>query len=117
MVASLGINIELVYRLYSAGRRAGRVRRMIAAPVSSVFRAWATGADRVLRRRRHRRHRVGEGCAGRRAPDRLRRHLRQGGEVSIGGLRVLPDLAACRSSADGVVLLWRPEGIFGRRLK
>jgi ABC-type xylose transport system permease subunit len=39
-------------------------------------------------------------------------------EVSIGGLRVLPDLAGMSIYVlMAVVLLWRPEGIFGRRLK
>ena len=42
----------------------------------------------------------------------------KGAEVSIGGLRVLPDLAGMSIYVlMAVVLLWRPEGIFGRRLR
>jgi branched-subunit amino acid ABC-type transport system permease component len=38
--------------------------------------------------------------------------------VSVGGFRVLPDLAGMTIYLlMAGVLLWRPEGIFGRRLQ
>ena len=80
MVQSLGLNINLVYRLvFALGVALAAFAGMIAAPVSSVYPGHGhAGADHLLRRRRDRRHRLGLGRAGRGAADRARRHVRQG---------------------------------------
>ena len=120
MVASLGINIELVYRLvFALGVALAAFAGMIAAPVSSVFPGMGNqvliicfvvvvigGIGSVKGAL------VGALLIG--LVDTFGKVV----EVSIGGLRVLPELAGMSIYVlMAVVLLWRPEGIFGRRLK
>ena len=120
MVASLGINIELVYRLvFALGVALAAFAGMIAAPVSSVFPGMGNqvlivcfvvvvigGIGSVKGAL------VGALLIG------FVDTFGKVAEVSIGGVRVLPELAGMSIYVlMAVVLLWRPEGIFGRRLK
>ena len=105
MVASLGLNINLVYRLvFALGVALAAFAGMIAAPVSSVYPGMGTQrADHLLRRRRHRRHRLDLGRARRVIADRARRHVRQGADPRSRGCHRLradggdPAVAAGRS--------------------
>jgi len=120
MVASLGINIELVYRLvFALGVALAAFAGMIAAPVSSVFPGMGNqvlivcfvvvvigGIGSVKGAL------VGALLIG------FVDTFGKVAEVSIGTFRLLPDLAGMSIYVlMAVVLLWRPEGIFGRRLK
>jgi branched-chain amino acid transport system permease protein len=120
MVASLGINIELVYRLvFALGVALAAFAGMIAAPVSSVFPGMGNqvliicfvvvvigGIGSVKGAL------VGALLIG--LVDTFGKVV----EVSIGGFRVLPELAGTTTYLlMAVVLLWRPEGIFGRKLQ
>jgi branched-chain amino acid transport system permease protein len=120
MVASLGVNIELVYRLvFALGVALAAFAGMIAAPVSSVFPGMGNqvliicfvvvvigGIGSVKGAL------VGALLIG--LVDTFGKVV----EVSVGGFRVLPELAGTTIYLlMAVVLLWRPEGIFGRRLK
>ncbi len=80
MVRGLGVDIRRLYRIVFAGGVAlAALAGMIAAPLSSVYPGHGVErADHLLRRRRHRRHRLDHRRARRVAPGRLRRHLRQG---------------------------------------
>ena len=119
MVASLGVNIELVYRLvFALGVALAAFAGMIAAPVSSVFPGMGNqvlivcfvvvvigGIGSVKGAL------VGALLIG--FVDTFGKVV----ELSVGGFRVLPDLAGTTIYLlMAVVLLWRPEGIFGRRL-
>jgi branched-chain amino acid transport system permease protein len=120
MVASLGINIELVYRLvFALGVALAAFAGMIAAPVSSVFPGMGNqvlivcfvvvvigGIGSVKGAL------VGALLIG------FVDTFGKVAEVSVGGFRVLPDLAGMTIYLlMAGVLLWRPEGIFGRRLQ
>jgi branched-chain amino acid transport system permease protein len=119
MVASLGINIGLVYRLvFALGVALAAFAGMIAAPVSSVFPGMGNqvliicfvvvvigGIGSVKGAM------VGALLIG--LVDTFGKVV----EVSIGGVRILPELAGTTIYIlMAAVLLWRPEGIFGRRL-
>jgi len=120
MVACLGVNIELVYRLvFALGVALAAFAGMIAAPVSSVFPGMGNqvliicfvvvvigGIGSVKGAL------VGALLIG--LVDTFGKVV----EVSIGGFRVLPELAGTTTYLlMAVVLLWRPEGIFGRKLQ
>jgi branched-chain amino acid transport system permease protein len=120
MVASLGINIELVYRLvFALGVALAAFAGMIAAPVSSVFPGMGNqvliicfvvvvigGIGSVKGAL------VGALLIG--LVDTFGKVV----EVSIGGFHVLPELAGTTIYVlMAAVLLWRPEGIFGRKLQ
>ena len=120
MVASLGINIELVYRLvFALGVALAAFAGMIAAPVSSVFPGMGNqvliicfvvvvigGIGSVKGAL------VGALLIG--LVDTFGKVV----ELSIGGFRVLPELAGTTIYLlMAAVLLWRPEGIFGRKLQ
>ncbi len=80
MVQSLGLNINLVYRLvFALGVALAAFAGMIAAPVSSVYPGMGNaGAHHLLRRGGDRRHRLGVGRTRGRVAHRLRGHVRQG---------------------------------------
>jgi branched-chain amino acid transport system permease protein len=120
MVACLGVNIELIYRLvFALGVALAAFAGMIAAPVSSVFPGMGNqvliicfvvvvigGIGSVKGAL------VGALLIG--LVDTFGKVV----EVSIGGFRVLPELAGTTTYLlMAVVLLWRPEGIFGRKLQ
>ena len=119
MVESLGINIQLVYRVvFAAGITLAAVAGMISAPVSAVFPGMGNqiliicfvvivigGMGSVK---------------GAMVASLLIGLVDTFGKVlhlEIGGLKLLPELSSMTVYlVMAVVLLWRPEGIFGRRL-
>ena len=119
MTQSLGINIQLVYRLvFALGVALAAFAGMIAAPVSSVFPGMGGqvliicfvvvvigGIGSVKGAL------VAALLIG--LVDTFGKVL----EIEIGGFRVLPELAGMSVYLlMAVVLLWRPEGLFGKRL-
>jgi branched-chain amino acid transport system permease protein len=120
MVQSLGINIQLLYRLvFALGIALAAFAGMIAAPVSSVFPGMGNqvliicfvvvvigGIGSVKGAL------VGALLIG--LVDTFGKVV----EVKVGGFAVLPELAGMTVYLlMAVVLLWRPEGIFGKRLR
>jgi branched-chain amino acid transport system permease protein len=119
MTQSLGINIDLLYRLvFALGVALAAFAGMIAAPVSSVFPGM--GAQVLI---------IcfvvvvigGIGSVkGALAAALLIGLVDTFGKVlhfEVGGFRVLPELAGMSIYLlMTVVLLWRPEGLFGKRL-
>jgi len=119
MVQSLGINIRLVYRvIFALGVALAAFAGMIAAPVSSVFPGMGNqvliicfvvvvigGIGSV------------KGAMAAAILIGLVDTFGKVVEVDIAGFRVLPELAGMTVYLlMAVVLLWRPEGIFGKRL-
>jgi len=119
MTQSLGINIQLLYRLvFALGVALAAFAGMIAAPVSSVFPGMGGqvliicfvvvvigGIGSVKGAL------VAALLIG--LVDTFGKVL----EIEIGGFRVLPELAGMSVYLLMViVLLWRPEGLFGKRL-
>jgi branched-chain amino acid transport system permease protein len=119
MTQSLGINIQLLYRLvFALGVALAAFAGMIAAPVSSVFPGMGGqvliicfvvvvigGIGSVKGAL------VAALLIG--VVDTFGKVL----EIEIGGFRVLPELAGMSVYLlMAVVLLWRPEGLFGKRL-
>jgi len=119
MTQSLGINIQLLYRLvFALGVALAAFAGMIAAPVSSVFPGMGGqvliicfvvvvigGIGSVKGAL------VAALLIG--LADTFGKVL----EIEIGGFRVLPELAGMSVYLlMAVVLLWRPEGLFGKRL-
>ena len=120
MVQSLGINIQLLYRLvFALGIALAAFAGMIAAPVSSVFPGMGNqvliicfvvvvigGIGSVKGAL------VGALLIG--LVDTFGKVV----EVKIGDFAVLPELAGMTVYLlMAVVLLWRPEGIFGKPLR
>jgi branched-chain amino acid transport system permease protein len=120
MVQSLGINIQLLYRLvFALGIALAAFAGMIAAPVSSVFPGMGNqvliicfvvvvigGIGSVKGAL------VGALLIG--LVDTFGKVV----ELKIGDFVVLPELAGMTIYLlMAVVLLWRPEGIFGKRLR
>ena len=119
MVQSLGINIQLVYRVvFAAGITLAAFAGMISAPVSAVFPGMGNqilivcfvvivigGMGSVK---------------GAMVASLLIGLVDTFGKVlhlEIGGLKLLPELSSMTVYLlMAVILLWRPEGIFGRRL-
>ncbi len=119
MAQSLGINIQLLYRLvFALGVALAAFAGMIAAPVSSVFPGMGGqvliicfvvvvigGIGSVKGAL------VAALLIG--LVDTFGKVL----EIEIGGFRVLPELAGMSVYLlMTIVLLWRPEGLFGKRL-
>jgi len=119
MTQSLGINIQLLYRLvFALGVALAAFAGMIAAPVSSVFPGMGGqvliicfvvvvigGIGSVKGAL------VAALLIG--LVDTFGKVL----EIDIGGFRVLPELAGMSVYLlMAMVLLWRPEGLFGKRL-
>ena len=119
MTQSLGINIQLLYRLvFALGVALAAFAGMIAAPVSSVFPGMGGqvliicfvvvvigGIGSVKGAL------VAALLIG--LVDTFGKVL----EIEIGDFRVLPELAGMSVYLlMAVVLLWRPEGLFGKRL-
>jgi len=119
MTQSLGINIQLLYRLvFALGVALAAFAGMIAAPVSSVFPGMGAqvliicfvvvvigGIGSVKGAL------VAALLIG--LVDTFGKVL----EIEIGGFRVLPELAGMSVYLlMAMVLLWRPEGLFGKRL-
>ena len=119
MAQSLGINIQLLYRLvFALGVALAAFAGMIAAPVSSVFPGMGGqvliicfvvvvigGIGSVKGAL------VAALLIG--LVDTFGKVL----EIEIGGFRVLPELAGMSVYLlMAIVLLWRPEGLFGKRL-
>ena len=119
MTQSLGINIQLLYRLvFALGVALAAFAGMIAAPVSSVFPGMGGqvliicfvvvvigGVGSVKGAL------VAALLIG--LVDTFGKVL----EIEIGGFRVLPELAGMSVYLlMAMVLLWRPEGLFGKRL-
>jgi branched-chain amino acid transport system permease protein len=107
MVQSLGIDIKPLPRGLRAGRGAGGLAGMVAAPVSSVYPNMGSqvliicfvvvvigGIGSV------------KGALAGRAADRPGRHLRQVLVPEVAGMIVYVLMA--------IVLVWRPEGLFGK---
>ena len=119
MTQSLGINIQLLYRLvFALGVALAAFAGMIAAPVSSVFPGMGGqvliicfvvvvigGIGSVKGAL------VAALLIG--LVDTFGKVL----EIEIGGFRILPELAGMSVYLlMAMVLLWRPEGLFGKRL-
>jgi branched-chain amino acid transport system permease protein len=119
MTQSLGINIKLLYRLvFALGVALAAFAGMISAPVSSVFPGMGGqvliicfvvvvigGIGSVKGAL------VAALLIG--LVDTFGKVL----EIEIGGFRVLPELAGMSVYLlMAMVLLWRPEGLFGKRL-
>jgi len=119
MTQSLGINIQLLYRLvFALGVALAAFAGMIAAPVSSVFPGMGGqvliicfvvvvigGIGSVKGAL------VAALLIG--LVDTFGKVL----EIEIGGFKVLPQLAGMSVYLlMAIVLLWRPEGLFGKRL-
>jgi len=119
MTQSLGINIQLLYRLvFALGVALAAFAGMIAAPVSSVFPGMGGqvliicfvvvvigGIGSVKGAL------VAALLIG--LVDTFGKVL----EIEVGGFRVLPELAGMSVYLlMAMVLLWRPEGLFGKRL-
>lgn len=119
MVQSLGLNIELVYRVvFAAGITLAGLAGMIAAPVSAVFPGMGNQVLIVC-------FVVivigGMGSVkGAMVASLLIGLVDTFGKVlhlEIGGLKLLPELSSMTVYLlMAVILLWRPEGIYGRRL-
>jgi branched-chain amino acid transport system permease protein len=119
MTQSLGINIQLLYRLvFALGVALAAFAGMIAAPVSSVFPGMGgqvliicfvvvvIGGIGSVKGALIAALLIG-------LVDTFGKVL----EIEIGGFRVLPELAGMSVYLlMAMVLLWRPEGIFGKRL-
>jgi branched-chain amino acid transport system permease protein len=119
MTQSLGINIDLLYRLvFALGVALAAFAGMIAAPVSSVFPGMGGqvliicfvvvvigGIGSVKGAL------VAALLIG--LVDTFGKVL----QVEIGGFKILPELAGMSVYLlMAMVLLWRPEGLFGKRL-
>jgi len=119
MTQSLGINIDLLYRLvFALGIALAAFAGMIAAPVSSVFPGMGGqvliicfvvvvigGIGSVKGAL------VAALLIG--LVDTFGKVL----HIEIGGFKVLPELAGMSVYVlMAMVLLWRPEGLFGKRL-
>ncbi|HEY6722197.1 MAG TPA: branched-chain amino acid ABC transporter permease [Burkholderiales bacterium] len=119
MVPSLGLNIELVYRVvFAAGITLAGLAGMIASPVSAVFPGMGNqvlivcfvvivigGMGSVKGAM------VASLLIG--LADTFGKVL----HLEIGGLKLLPELSSMTVYLlMAVILLWRPEGIYGRRL-
>ena len=119
MTQSLGINIQLLYRLvFALGVALAAFAGMIAAPVSSVFPGMGGqvlivcfvvvvigGIGSV------------KGALVAALLIGLVDTFGKVVEIDIGGFRVLPELAGMSVYLlMAMVLLWRPEGLFGKRL-
>ncbi|MGH6629575.1 MAG: branched-chain amino acid ABC transporter permease, partial [Burkholderiales bacterium] len=119
MVQSLGVNIELLYRIvFALGVALAAFAGMIAAPVSSVFPGMGNqvlivcfvvvvigGIGSV------------KGALVAALVIGLVDTFGKVMQFEIGGFRLLPELAGTSIYLlMAVVLLWRPTGIFGRRL-
>jgi branched-chain amino acid transport system permease protein len=119
MVQSLGLNIELIYRaVFAAGITLAGLAGMIASPVSAVFPGMGNQVLIVC-------FVVivigGMGSVkGAMVASLLIGLVDTFGKVlhlEIGGLKLLPELSSMTVYLlMAVVLLWRPEGIYGRRL-
>lgn len=119
MTQSLGINIQLLYRLvFALGVALAGFAGMIAAPVSSVFPGMGgqvliicfvvvvIGGIGSVKGALIAALLIG-------LVDTFGKVL----EIEIGGFRVLPELAGMSVYLlMAMVLLWRPEGLFGKRL-
>jgi len=120
MTQSLGINIDVLYRsVFALGVAMAAFAGMIAAPVSSVFPGMGNqvlivcfvvvvigGIGSV------------KGAMAAALLIGLVDTFGKVLEVEIGGFRVLPELAGMSIYAlMAIVLLWRPEGLFVRRLR
>jgi branched-chain amino acid transport system permease protein len=119
MTQSLGINIQLLYRLvFALGVALAAFAGMIAAPVSSVFPGMGgqvliicfvvvvIGGIGSVKGALIAALLIG-------LVDTFGKVL----EIEIGGFRVLPELAGMSVyMLMAIVLLWRPEGLFGKRL-
>ena len=119
MTQSLGINIQLLYRLvFALGVALAAFAGMIAAPVSSVFPGMGgqvliicfvvvvIGGIGSVKGALIAALLIG-------LVDTFGKVL----EIEIGGFRVLPELAGMSVYLlMAMVLLWRPEGLFGKRL-
>ncbi len=119
MVQSLGINIQVVYRIvFAAGLTLAALAGMIAAPVSAVFPGMGNqiliicfvvvvigGMGSVK---------------GALIASLLIGLVDTFGKVvtlEIGGFKVLPELSSMTVYVlMAAILLWRPEGLFGRKL-
>jgi branched-chain amino acid transport system permease protein len=119
MVQSLGINIQIVYRVvFAAGLTLAALAGMIAAPVSAVFPGMG---NQVL---------IicfvvvvigGMGSVkGALIASLLIGLVDTFGKVvslEVGGVKLLPELSSMTVYVlMAVILLWRPEGLFGKRL-
>jgi branched-chain amino acid transport system permease protein len=119
MVQSLGINIQIVYRVvFAAGLTLAALAGMIAAPVSAVFPGMG---NQVL---------IicfvvvvigGMGSVkGALVASLLIGLVDTFGKVvtlEVGGVKLLPELSSMTVYVlMAVILLWRPEGLFGKRL-
>ncbi len=120
MTQSLGINIDVLYRfVFALGVALAAFAGMIAAPVSSVFPGMGNqvlivcfvvvvigGIGSV------------KGAMAAALLIGLVDTFGKVLEVEIGGFRVLPQLAGMSIyMLMAIVLLWRPEGLFARRLR
>lgn len=120
MTQSLGINIDVLYRsVFAIGVAMAAFAGMIAAPVSSVFPGMGNqvlivcfvvvvigGIGSV------------KGAMAAALLIGLVDTFGKVLEVEIGGFRVLPELAGMSIyMLMAIVLLWRPEGLFARRLR
>jgi branched-chain amino acid transport system permease protein len=120
MTQSLGINIDVLYRfVFALGVAMAAFAGMIAAPVSSVFPGMGNqvlivcfvvvvigGIGSV------------KGAMAAALLIGLVDTFGKVLEVDIGGFRVLPELAGMSIYLlMAIVLLWRPEGLFARRLR
>jgi branched-chain amino acid transport system permease protein len=120
MTQSLGLNIDVLYRsVFALGVAMAAFAGMIAAPVSSVFPGMGNqvlivcfvvvvigGIGSV------------KGAMAAALLIGLVDTFGKVLEVEIGGFRVLPELAGMSIYVlMAIVLLWRPEGLFARRLR
>jgi len=119
MVQSLGINVGLLYRVvFALGVAAAAFAGMIAAPVSSVFPGMGSqvliicfvvvvigGMGSV------------KGAMVAAILIGLVDTFGKVVELDIGGFKVLPELAGTTVYLlMAIILLWRPEGLYGRKL-
>jgi branched-chain amino acid transport system permease protein len=120
MTQSLGIDIRMVYRLvFALGVALAAFAGMIAAPVSSVFPGMGGqvliicfvvvvigGIGSV------------KGALVAALLIGLVDTFGKVVELEVAGLRMLPELAGMSVYVlMAIVLLWRPEGLFGKRLR
>jgi branched-chain amino acid transport system permease protein len=120
MTQSLGINIDVLYRfVFALGVAMAAFAGMIAAPVSSVFPGMGNqvliicfvvvvigGIGSV------------KGAMAAALLIGLVDTFGKVLEIEIGGFRVLPELAGMSVYVlMAIILLWRPEGLFVRRLR
>ena len=119
MVQSLGIAIQIVYRIvFAAGVTLAALAGMIAAPVSSVFPGMGNhvliicfvvvvigGLGSV------------KGALVASVMIGLVDNFGKVLEFSVGGVRLLPELSSMTVYVlMAAILLWRPEGLFGKKL-